>query len=219
MYDRRSKAERTDDLTDKKELRRRLKARAAALPAEYRKTADASIRETVLASALWREAESVFLYVSMWAEPDTYSLLSAALRDGKRVYVPLCCPDAVMQAVRIRRLDELRPGTLNIPEPVDVSETAAPGEIDLAIVPCLAAAKDGRRSGHGALPLPRGPAHGRDPHGRARRLDGLCRDGKGAVPRAACCSMIRPLRISLKHKMPRANSYCIRICPGFFRVF
>ena len=150
MYDRRSKAERTDDLTDKKELRRKLKARSAALTAEYRQAADASIRETVLASALWREAESVFLYVSMWAEPDTYSLLSAALRDGKRVYVPLCCPDAVMQAVRIRRLDELRPGTLNIPEPVDVSETAAPGEIDLAIVPCLAAAKDGRRIGHGA---------------------------------------------------------------------
>ena len=137
-------------MTDKRELRRRLKARSASLTAEYRQASDAAIRGAVLDSELWQRAENVFLYVSMWKEPDTYTLLHAAFEASKRVYVPLCCPGGVMKAVRIHALDGLRPGTLGIPEPVDCSETAAPGTLDLAIVPCTAASRDGRRIGHGA---------------------------------------------------------------------
>ena len=134
----------------KQKLRREFKACGAALTREYRDFADCAIRSFVLQSAVWQSARRVFLYVSMWAEPDTRALIDTALREGRRVYVPLCCPDHVMKAVRIRSLSELRPGTLGIPEPPAGNGTAAPGDLDLAVVPCVTASKAGARLGHGA---------------------------------------------------------------------
>ncbi len=134
----------------KRRLRRACGERAALLTEEYRREADRAIREKLTQTELWRNASGVFLYVSMWAEPDTRALIDTALREGKRVYVPLCCPDHVMKAVRIRSLSELRPGTLGIPEPPAGNGTAAPGDLDLAVVPCVTASKPGARLGHGA---------------------------------------------------------------------
>ena len=134
----------------KQELRRAFKARGAALTSEYRAAADRAIFDAVLLSEVWRKARSVFLYVSMWAEPDTRALIGAALEAGKSVYVPLCCPERVMKAVRIQSLDELRPGMRGIPEPPADGEAAEPGTLELAVVPCVTAAKDGARLGHGA---------------------------------------------------------------------
>jgi len=140
-----------DELRElKKQLRREYKARGAALAAEYRQNADERIREAVLRSESWQRAAGVFLYVSMWAEPDTRALLAAALAAGKRVYVPLCCPEHVMKAVQIRSLDELRPGMRGIPEPPADGAAAGPEELDLAVVPCVAATAAGERLGHGA---------------------------------------------------------------------
>ena len=134
----------------KQQLRREYKAHGAKLTEEYREYADGAIRAFVLESEIWQKAASIFLYVSMWAEPDTRVLIETALREGKRVYVPLCCPDRVMKAVRIRSLDELHPGMLNIPEPPADNEAAKPGTLDLAVVPCVTATADGARLGHGA---------------------------------------------------------------------
>ena len=53
------------------------------------------------------------------------------------------------KAVRISSLDELQPGTLGIPEPVNDRETAGIGSFSLALIPCVSAWKDGRRMGHG----------------------------------------------------------------------
>lgn len=134
----------------KKRLRRTLRLRAEALTEEYRGRADESIAQTILKSAAWRQAEGVFVYVGMPREPDTMPLLLAALRTGKRLYVPLCCPGRELAAVRIRSLDELRPGIWGIPEPPMDSPRAAAGEIGLAVVPCVSATREGGRLGHGA---------------------------------------------------------------------
>ena len=55
-----------------------------------------------------------------------------------------------MEAVRIRDERELVPGILGIPEPLSARETAEPEDIDLALVPCVAASLSGKRLGHGA---------------------------------------------------------------------
>ena len=134
----------------KQELRRNYKASGANLTKEYRDFADCAIRAFVQYSEVWQRAENIFIYVSMWAEPDTHTLIEAALSEGKRVFVPLCCPDRTMKAVRILSLQELRPGTLSIPEPPAENEAARPGTLDLAVVPCITATFDGARLGHGA---------------------------------------------------------------------
>ena len=135
-----------DELREqKKALRRKLRERAGTLDPAERLRADEAIRDAIQGSEAWQSAGAVFAYVSMWAEPDTRMLIEAALREGKTVFVPRCYPGRVMKAVRIDSLDALRPGTLGIPEPVDDSVCAAPGELALALVPCVSASRDGRR--------------------------------------------------------------------------
>jgi len=134
----------------KQKLRCSYKASGANLTREYRDFADSAIRAFVRYSEAWQKAENIFIYVSMWAEPDTRALIGAALEAGKSVYVPLCCPDKTMMAVRIRSFDALRPGMRGIPEPPADGEAAEPGTLELAVVPCVTAAKDGARLGHGA---------------------------------------------------------------------
>ena len=92
----------TDTLREKKTaLRRTIRARAERMTEEYRRNADAAIRRAVLQSEAWQRAGSVFVYVSMWTEPDTRALLADARREGKALYVPLCRADKTMEAVRV----------------------------------------------------------------------------------------------------------------------
>ena len=134
---------------EKARLRREINVRRKSLSPDYRDGADRVIRERVLALPAYEKAESIFLYVSMTGEPDTRGILERALSDGKRVYVPKCAGKGEMLAVRIRGVSDLKPGAYGIPEPEDCRETAAPGEIDLILTPCVAASRDGARLGHG----------------------------------------------------------------------
>lgn len=134
---------------EKKALRREIRARGETLDESYRQAANLALRERIFESEAWRQASSVFVFVSMWDEPDTYPILAAALESGKTLYVPRCYPGRIMKAVRISSIDELQPGTLGIPEPVNDRETAGIGGFSLALIPCVSAWKDGRRMGHG----------------------------------------------------------------------
>ena len=134
---------------EKKALRREIRAKGETLDESYRQRANLALREKIFESDAWRQAQAVFVFVSVWDEPDTYPILAAALESGKALYVPRCYPGRIMKAVRISSIDELRPGTLGIPEPVNDRETAGIGGFSLALIPCVSAWKDGRRMGHG----------------------------------------------------------------------
>ena len=60
--------------TVKKELRAECRKRSAALSREYRESAGAAIRERVLSSPEYRQAGTIFIYVSMETEPDTLEM-------------------------------------------------------------------------------------------------------------------------------------------------
>ena len=134
----------------KQALRLSIRERMDKMTEEEAEASSRRITRQVLASPLYRNARSVFLYVSVGKEPDTRVLLRHALDDGKSVYVPKCLPDHRMLAVRICSANQLRPGAMGIPEPVEWTETAAAHQLDLIIVPCVAAGRDGSRLGHGA---------------------------------------------------------------------
>lgn len=108
---------------------------------------DEGIMRAVLASKAYKDSTSIFVYVSTDNEPDTLKIIRDALQNGKEVYVPKCGKKPFMKAVRISALKELRPGKFGILEPE--SEDGFEGKIDLAIVPCLTAAANGKRLGHG----------------------------------------------------------------------
>ena len=70
----------------KKLLRRRMREQMRSLPADYVRTAGADIQEQVLSSAGYREAERIFLFISMPKETPTEGLLrQALLRDLQKL--------------------------------------------------------------------------------------------------------------------------------------
>lgn len=136
-------------MTEKQALRLRARGIAEGMTARERAENSAAIRDRALALEAYRQARTVFLYVSMPAEPDTAALIGRALADGKRVCVPRCQKPPRMEAAEIRSRQELRPGRLGIPAPGPEAKAVPPEEIDLALIPCVAAGRDGSRLGHG----------------------------------------------------------------------
>ena len=136
-------------MIDKKELRRILDSRLSGLSESYITSAGGSISDMLLASEEYRKALSIFVFVSTEREPSTRGIILKALSDGKEVYVPKCVDETTMLAVRIRDMNDLVPGSFGILEPAVVTETKTAGELDLIIVPCLAASLGGKRLGHG----------------------------------------------------------------------
>ena len=136
-------------LTEKRALRDALLRRAEALSMDYFAEASARMTQLLLRCPVYLESRALFLYVSTAREPDTAGILEDALRAGKAVYVPKCLPGGQMRAIRIESRDDLKPGFAGILEPAEGLPEAAPGDIDLAIVPCVSVARDGRRLGRG----------------------------------------------------------------------
>lgn len=134
---------------EKRALRAALARRAEALGGEYIAEAGARMTALVLNSPVYLKSRALFVYVSTAREPDTAGILAEARRSGRAAYVPKCLPGGRMKAVRIESRADLSPGFAGIPEPADGLPEAAPGELDLIIVPCAGAARDGRRLGRG----------------------------------------------------------------------
>ena len=109
-------------LKKKNRLRRELLIKRRSLPEDYLCAAGNDIAECLLASSMYAEARSIFVYVSVPGEPPTDRIIIRALSEGREVYVPKCS-GGDMFAVRIKSPGDLRPGNMGIPEPEDISET------------------------------------------------------------------------------------------------
>lgn len=108
----------------------------------------ADMAAQLLDTSLWHEAQRVFCFVSLTKEPDTRTILRAALDQGKVLCVPRILGGGEMEAVQLNSLDELSPGTFGILEPTG-RKALRPDQIDLAVLPCLAVAPNGARLGRG----------------------------------------------------------------------
>ena len=135
---------------EKKRLRREAAERLGDDPLGAFREAGEKITARVLSSPLYRKSFSLFVYVSTGREPDTHTLIEDAWEAGKKVYVPKCFGQGRMDAVRVFSWRDLSPGKYGIPEPVRAPADGPFPSIDLAIVPCVCASRDGRRLGHGA---------------------------------------------------------------------
>jgi 5-formyltetrahydrofolate cyclo-ligase len=123
------------DQQDKDGLSRQIMAKFFALP-EY------------------TAAHTVLLYLDVRAEVRTRHDLPAALASGKKIVVPWCNEQGLLELFHLEHLDELSVGMYKILEPkpelrllpakqVDVKE------LDLVMVPGVAFDRRGARMGHG----------------------------------------------------------------------
>lgn len=136
-------------LCEKRVMRKTVKKEVLQLGNSYCKEADYAIFENIKALDQYRQARTVFCYVSTETEIDTIPLLKDILESGKTLGVPKCISKGVMQVYRIESLNELKPGSYGILEPEEGGKLIGPERIDLAIIPCLCCDKKGRRLGYG----------------------------------------------------------------------
>jgi 5-formyltetrahydrofolate cyclo-ligase len=134
-------------LTTKAELRAKMLALREALSSEDVARRSASIRRRVLEVAEVKAARSVFTYVSAGGEVDTRGIIEALLKLGKIVSVPLIIGNGIMEACRIRGLEDLAPGKFGILAPRTPSPVPAPP--DVCLCPGVAFTARGERLGRG----------------------------------------------------------------------
>jgi len=139
----------------KKQLRLRMRGLRAAYPESVLAQASERIVTSVLALPQFSAAHGVGLFWPMAdrREVDVRPLANAALAADKRVYFPFLEPIASGFRTgfgRVRDLSELAERGQRFFEPPREAERAERGQIDLLVVPALAASADGHRLGYGS---------------------------------------------------------------------
>ena len=134
---------------EKQQLRKTIRALEKELPAAYKAESSAAIARHLLAMPEYREAGTVFCFVGTAREIDTTAILQDALDAGKRLCVPLCVGDGIMELRQITSLGQLSPGAYGILEPPADSPVIGPDGVDFAVLPCLSCSHSGHRLGQG----------------------------------------------------------------------
>lgn len=140
------------EMCDKNFLRSEGMAKRRGLTAGQRQEKSAAIAERLVHSELFRQAESIFCYISMENEVHTEAVLEAALAAGKAVSIPYVLDKAkgLMCAAQLKDMADLAAGEYNIPTlPPEKVVPVEPSAIDLVIVPGSAFDHAGHRIGMG----------------------------------------------------------------------
>ena len=136
---------------EKEVLRRRMRARLAALPpTSVADRAGRVVAERVTGGARWRDARTVAVFASLPGEIPTGPLIQAAWTSGRRVLLPrVIAKGALSFHVHVQE-SPLEPGTFGVAEPSASAAEASLTEADLVFVPGLAFDRRGGRLGRGA---------------------------------------------------------------------
>ncbi|MDR1131467.1 MAG: 5-formyltetrahydrofolate cyclo-ligase [Oscillospiraceae bacterium] len=135
---------------DKAELRKIVKARAAALDGGYIAESDAGILRNLVSLPEFIAARRVFTYISTGNEPDTRALIALCARSGKTVAVPAAHPGGKMAFAPLDRPPEaLEAGAFGIPAPPSGLRALSPKADDLMLVPALCFDETAFRLGRG----------------------------------------------------------------------
>ena len=134
----------------KESLRTAMIARRDALSAVEVETASAAVQARLASFAAFETASCVLSYIEKGNELATRPIIAWALRDGKRVMVPLTLNPREVVWSAIDSLDHLQPGRFGVDEPVpEDRRIAAPPVNAVVLVPGLAFTETGHRLGFG----------------------------------------------------------------------
>ena len=97
----------------------------------------------------YEQAQSIMAYLAMPKEANLGDVIRHALEHGKSVYVPVCTDKTTMIAVRLKSLESITRGVLNIRIPSEPYEVINPHDLDLILVPGAGFDRQGGRMGMG----------------------------------------------------------------------
>lgn len=134
----------------KNEIRNKIINLRNNLTEEEMKKANNRIKDKVINSDIYKNAKSIFIYVSFGSEVSTTDIINDALQSGKEVYVPKTNKKAKeMEAIRIYNLNNMTVDKWGILEPINVDKDKIGKEFDLIIMPGVAFDRKGNRIGYG----------------------------------------------------------------------
>lgn len=134
----------------KKELRTKVKEKISKLSRRETEEPDKKILHQIKSLAEYKNADTIFCYVSTEKEINTIPLLQEILDSGKRLGVPKCTGKGIMDAYEIQNLEQLKIGSYGILEPGEECDIILdPTEIQFSIIPCISCNRKGERLGHG----------------------------------------------------------------------
>jgi len=134
---------------DKAELRKVMKRKRSTLSAERILLYSGCIAENLIERKEYSDASVVLAYMSFSSEVNTHFLIEKAWRDGKKVAVPKCVDDRLLEFEYIRTFDDLAPGRFGIMEPVTGERVDYAEEQCLLLLPGVAYTSRGDRLGYG----------------------------------------------------------------------
>lgn len=129
----------------KSEMRRFIKNLRREMTDETITEISNQIYKNLIELDLYKNAKSIFVYLSMDKEIDTSKIINHALEDGKKVFVPYL-ENKNMSLRRLRSLDDLTEGTFGIKTSKNEESITNP---DLSLVPGLSFDKNKNRLGYG----------------------------------------------------------------------
>ena len=132
---------------DKKALRAEIREKKRAMTEQQIAMTSEALAQQLYAHPAYRNAKSIFGYLSYNQEVRTMPMLEQAQRDGKRVAVPKVIGDTMI-FIWLDDLSRVELGYCNIPEPMDNGPEAV-DETALVLMPGLAFDPGGRRCGYG----------------------------------------------------------------------
>lgn len=132
---------------DKKALRREIAAKKRAMSAAQIEQSSQRLAEKFFQTDLYKNAQSIYGYLSYNQEVRTDAILRRAMTDGKRVAVPKVFGDE-MRFLWIDDLSLIAPGYFDIPEPI-ADGPVADDDLALVLMPGLAFDPQGHRIGYG----------------------------------------------------------------------
>ena len=132
---------------NKLELRQQIRQQKRQMTPEVITEKSQMLLQQFLATDLYRNATTLYGYMSYNQEVRTLPILEQALRDGKRVATPKCYGDE-MRFIYMEDLSAVEKSSCGIPEPI-ADEPVATDESALVLMPGLAFDPAGHRIGYG----------------------------------------------------------------------
>ena len=132
---------------NKQALRAQIREKKRAMTEEEIVSRSMALTEKFLSTNAYRQAKTIYGYLSYNQEVRTGPLLAQVLKDGKAVAVPKVCGEE-MRFILMTDLDAVAKGYAGIPEPI-ADGPIAQDPTALVLMPGLAFDRQGRRLGYG----------------------------------------------------------------------
>ena len=117
---------------------------------KYKEENGKIIAEKFLNTEEYKNSSKIFIYINMKNEAPTVGIIKQALKDGKRVAVPVTLKNREMVFVYINSLDNLVKTKIGVYEPkAEKKDEVLPDEKTLLTVPGVAFDIEGKRMGYG----------------------------------------------------------------------